>query len=421
MKQGGKTPDGGIFLFLIMAIILAAGGFIAARIIRSDPIEEALAGKNIINILFVLEGKAQIIAGTANKPEETESHERPLGAYVLMYTPENNRAAVISIPGDVGMILKSVDRVDRIDSVYKPKNIKAFVDEIEGLLGLKIDYSLVIEQEKLGKIVDIIEGVELFIPRPIEIYDDIPVLFPSGNTVLDGDKAKQYVCFEIPEEDKGQAYFRRERFFLGLLKSLGEKNSRFENPQLEGAFYPLLTSKMNNFTRKQLFKALAALDINRVSIQSVTGNYRQVSGQELLFPYYDGSVIKDIVRQTHQELSRENLGGLAERVFTVEILNGTTTTGLATRTAELIRGFRYDVVSTGNADRNDYEKTEIVDGTGLEDAAQAFAGTIKCKNIRYGAAISELDADSDERLPEYKADFTLIIGKDFNGRTVTEN
>ena len=205
------------------------------------------------------------------------------------------------------------------------------------------------------------------------------------------------------------------------MKSLGEKNNRFENSQLAGAFYPLLTSKMNNFTRKQLFNALAALDINRVSIQSVAGNYRQVSGQELLFPYYDGSVIKDIVRQTHQELSRENSGGLAERVFTVEILNGTITTGLATRTAELIRGFRYDVVSTGNADRNDYDKTEIIDSTGLEDAAQAFAGTIKCTNIRYRAAISELDAGSDELLPEYKADFTLIIGKDFNGRTVTEN
>jgi anionic cell wall polymer biosynthesis LytR-Cps2A-Psr (LCP) family protein len=383
--------------------ILAAGGFILFHVLRADPIDEALAGKQVINILFVFEGD-----------------EKPLGAYVLMYSPGNNRAAAISIPGDVGKIIRSINKVDRIDSAYNPKNIDEFISETESLLEIDIGYSVVFEWEKLGKIVDLIEGVELFIPQAVEVYEEVPVLFPSGNTLLDGDKAGQYIRFELAGEGPEQIYLRRERFFLGFLKSLGEKHGRLDNPQMAAAFYPLLKTDMNRLTRERLFKALAALDVSRISIQPVAGNYREVSGQDLLIPYYDGTVIKDIVRQTQRSLSQES-PALVERVFTVEVLNGTSVNGLASRTAELIRAFRYDVVSTGNADRNDYEKTEIIDRTGLEDVLAVFADTIKCQNIRYESKISEMDEGPIMRNLDYKADFTLIIGKDFNGQVVTGN
>jgi anionic cell wall polymer biosynthesis LytR-Cps2A-Psr (LCP) family protein len=384
--------------------ILTVCGFILFHVLRSDPINEALSEKQVINILFVFEGD-----------------EKPLGSYVLMYSPGNNRAAAISIPGDAGKIIKSIDKVDRIDSAYHPRNIGGFASEIESLLELKIGYSVVFEWENLGKIVDLIEGVELFIPYTIEVYGEEPILFSSGNTLLDGDKARQYIRFELAGEEPEQIYLRRERFFLAFLKSLGEKYGRFDNPRLAAAFYPLLKTEMNKLTRERLFRALSALDIGRVNIQPVAGNYREVSGQELLIPHYDGAVIKDIVRQAQKSLSQESPGALVERIFTVEILNGTSVNGLASRTAELIRGFRYDVVSTGNADRGDYEKTEIIDRTGLEEVLTVFADTIKCENIRYESKISETDEGPDMRNSEYKADFTLIIGKDFNGRVVTGN
>jgi anionic cell wall polymer biosynthesis LytR-Cps2A-Psr (LCP) family protein len=404
VKRDVTISDTSVFLLLAILGILSAGGFILFRVLRTDPIREALSGKQVINILFVLEGD-----------------NKPLGSYVLMYSPGNNRAAAISIPGDVGKVIKSIDRVARIDSAYNPKNIDAFVSETKNLLELDISYAVVFEWEKLGKIVDLIEGVELFIPHVIEVYGEAPLLFLSGKTLLDGDKAKQYIRFELEGEEPEQIQLRRERFFLGFLKSLGEKYGRLDNPQLADAFYPLLKTEMNRLARERLFEALSRLDISRINIQPVAGNYREVSGQELLIPHYDGTVIKDIVRQAQKSLSQESPGALVERVFTVEVLNGTSANGLASRTAELIRGFRYDVVATGNADRNDYEKTEIIDRTGLEEILTVFADTIKCKNIRYESKISEMDEGANMRNLDYKADFTLIIGKDFNGRVVTGN
>jgi hypothetical protein len=106
----------------------------------------------------------------------------------------------------------------------------------------------------------------------------------------------------------------------------------------------------------------------------------------------------------------------------VEILNGTATIGLAGRTAELLRSFGYDVISIGNADRNDYWDTQIIDRSGFKEMAETFAGIIRCGNIRFESQISDdpvSDAGINMQNLEYKADFILIIGRDFNGRYVT--
>ena len=400
-KTFDYKADISIFLLLAIVILLAGGILFTLNVLRSDPIEEALAGEELVNILFVL-----------------ENEQKPIGAYVIMYSHMNNRAAAISIPGDTGQILKTTDKVDRIDSVYRSNNIGPYKTEIEKLLDISISYSVVFETQKLAKIIDLMGGVDIFIPNAIEIYDGEVILFPSGNTILDGDKGIQYIVFELPEEDQDDSNQRRERFFLGLLKSLGEKNALFKDSSTSRFFYSLLNTKMNRLTQRKLFQALSALDIDRINMQAVSGNYREVSDIRLLMPYYDGTVIRDVVRQAQRSLVQKTQGTLIERVFTVEILNGTSKTGLASRTAELIRGFNYDVIATGNADRNDYEETEIIDRTGLEDVVNSFAAVIRCKNIRFESRLPD-DTDPGMRNTEYKADFTLVIGKDFNGRVVT--
>ena len=402
-KTFDYKTDISIFLLLAIVLLLLGGIIFTLNVLRSDPIEEALAGEDLINIFFVL-----------------EHQQKPIGSYVIMYSAMNNRAAAISIPGDTGRILKTVDKMDRLDSVYRPNNIDSYKKEVEELLGLSISYSIVFETEKLAKTIDAIDGVKIFIPHSIEIYGEEIILFPSGNVTLDGDKGIQYIVFELPEDESADPSLRREQFFRGLLKSLGEKNDRLKDPSIARFFYPLLNTRMNRLTQRKLFEALSGLDMDRIHIQAVSGNYREVSGQRLLMPDYNGTVIRDVVRQAQRSLVQKTQGTLVERVFTVEILNGTTTTGLASRTADLIRRFTYDVIATGNADHNDYEKTEIIDRTGMENVVNSFAEVIRCTNIRFESRIPD-EADPGIPAPEYRADFTLIIGKDFNGRVVAGN
>jgi anionic cell wall polymer biosynthesis LytR-Cps2A-Psr (LCP) family protein len=391
--------------FLLAAImLLAAGGvFFTIFTLRADPIEEALTGDEVINILFVIEYEG-----------------KPLGSYVMMYYPGTRRTTVIDIPGETGFILREIDRVDRIDTVYNSRRIEPFEQEVGSLLGLEINFSVIFDTEDLGKLADLLEGVEIFIPSPVEVYGETPVLFPSGIHRLDGDKVRAYITYELPYEDSELVHFRRQRFFLGLIKRLGEQNTALKNRQTARLYHSLLKTGMNRHTRVRLFDELAKIDADRIDIRSVAGDLREVSGQMLLLPQNDGMMIKDIVRQAAYNLTLQMEGNITERRFTVEVLNGTAVTGLAGRTAELLRGFGYEVISIGNADRNDYESTEITDRSGIEDVVRTFGEIIQCKNIHSESENGAgLDMEPVSPYSEYKPDFTLILGRDFNGRNVT--
>ena len=398
-------------VFLILIILLLAGGIIFVIFaFRTDPIEEYLSGNQVINTLFIIEDQG-----------------KPLGTYVLIYYPETRRAASFDIPGSLGLLIQQVNRYDRIDLLYEPQRITQFQAAIEGLLGIRINYSVVMELENLVRITDLIEGVDIFIPIPVDtsyfIDDEMNiVLFPSGINRLDGDKARTYITYLLPDENMEMQAFRQQRFFLGLLKRLGEQNSSLNNRQVMQFFQTLIRTNMDTRTRSRLFDAFAQIDIDRVNIQSVGGLQREVSGQVLVFPHWEGNLIRDIVRQTINSLVMRAEHSMIDRVFTVEILNGTPTTGLAGRTADLFRSFGYDVISIGNADRNDHLHTVIIDRSGYPENANAFGEIINCRNIRSESPFPDdidPEMDMDLRNFEYRADFVLILGRDFDERYVT--
>jgi anionic cell wall polymer biosynthesis LytR-Cps2A-Psr (LCP) family protein len=392
--------DSSAFLLIAIFLLLAGGGIATYFSLRTDPIKDALSGDRVVNTLFVI-----------------AQDGRPLNSYVLMMYPATHRAAVFDVPGEIGLIIRSVNRVDRIDTLYHPQRSSEYVREVSSLLGIQIPFFVTIDIKKLGELVDLLSGIELFIPDPIAIYDTpTPILLPGGVVVLDGEKAQLYATYELFEEDKELIVARRQRLFLALLKRLGEQNDFLKLPSVEKIYAGLMDSSMNQRTRSLLFGEYVGIDTERLIIQRIGGNLKDVSGKMLLFPFYDGNLIKEIVKQSLSSLTRKSEGPITERVFTVEVLNGTPSAGLARRTAELLQGFGYDVIATGNADRGDYEKTEIIDRSGYSDMAQIFADVIRCRTIRSELRVPSQDIQS----VEYKADFTIIIGKDFNGRFVVE-
>jgi anionic cell wall polymer biosynthesis LytR-Cps2A-Psr (LCP) family protein len=402
--RGGK--DASIALLAAIVVLLVGGIIVAVYSLRSDPMDEILSSDRVISVLYII-----------------EQDQKPLSTYVLMCYPKTRRAAIFDIPGEIGVLLQRVRRVDRIDTVYNPQRISPYENEIERLLGLDITFTIVMNAENLGKAVDLIKGVELFIPSQVNIRGEGElVLFPSGINRLDGDKAISFINYQAPDEDREMTVFRRQRFFLGFLKRQAEMNSELKNNTVSPLYQSFMQTSLNQRTRTRLFDEFAVMDMDRVNIQVVGGNLREVSGNTLLIPYYDGNLVKEIVRQALGTLTSPMDGAISDRVFTVEVLNGTSVNGLAGRTAEVLRGFGYDIISISNADHAEYEKTIIIDRSGLEEMANNFAGIIRCTNISFEA--QNRDNPEDELIMqnlEYRSDFTLIIGRDFNGRYVIGN
>jgi len=393
--------DASIFFLTAMVAILIAGAVGLFFSVRVDPMDTALSGDRIVNTLFVV-----------------EKDGKPLFSFVLMYYPTTKRAAIFDVPGELGLIIQSLKRVDRIDALYEPANPTSYLREISDVLGVDIPFSISYGIEDFAKLVDLLEGLEIFIPDPVESYDTKPrILLPAGTVVLDGGKAVQYALYELEDEDPAAAIGRRQRVMLSLIKRLGERYSYLSSKPVRSLFFSLSRTNIDNRSFERLVATLADIDVDKLVIQRVAGNQRDVSGQTLLFPFYDGTLIKDIVKQSLSSLVRQDDGWSAERVYTIEVLNGTPRQGVARKTAELLQGFGYEALKVGNADSTDHATTEIIDRIGDGKAARLFADVIRCETVRTERRAVSGDSGSDDGL-EADVDFTLIIGKDFNGRFV---
>jgi len=405
VRTNSGSVKGDASVVLLIAIILLFAGGIAAAVytLRSDPVEEVLYSDRVISVLYVIEKEG-----------------KPLSTFVLLYYGKTQKAAIFDVPGELWVLIRRINRYDRIDAVYESGKVSAYEAEIERLLGLDIAFTVVIGIENLGKAVDIIEGVEVFIPSKVAIYDeDNMVFFPSGICRLDGDKSKVYISYTTPSEDREMPIFRRQRFFIGFLKRQAEMHNKLNNRAVLHTYLSFMQNNLNQRAKSRLFEEFAKIDMDRINIQTVGGNLREVAGKIQLIPYYDGNLVKDIVRQVLSTLTNPADVIHGDRVYTAEFLNGTTVSGLAGRAAEIARGFGYDVISIGNAPNTGYEHTVVIDRSGVEGAAEIFAAIFRCKIINKENSGRE-NSEGMQNI-EYRSDFTLIIGRDFNGRYVTGN
>ena len=406
----GKIAFGGRDLspLLLLAIVLLLMGGIAfaAYLLRPDPIEAFLAEDRVISVLWVI-----------------EEDGAPASAFVVLYYAATRRAAVFDVPGDIGMHIRRINRVDRIDSVYDPEDISAFQELVESVLGIDIAFSIVMTTEDLARKVDLIEGVELFVPSRVRHVDESGrlVMLPPGIHRLDGYKAVRFMAHSIPGEDPETASRRRQRFFLSFLQRQAEMADKLQRPEVARLHRSMMRTGLGERARLRLLEELASMDMGSVSMHEVSGTPRLISGQNLLIPLHEGHLIRDVVRRTLTSITRPAEG--AGRHFTVEVLNGTTVSGLAGRTADLLRNFGYDVIAVGNAEHSGFETTVVIDRSGYEAMARNFAGLIRASNIVFEPPEGHGPRLGEAALQhvEPRSDFTLIIGRDFNGRYVVGN
>ena len=237
-------------------------------------------------------------------------------------------------------------------------------------------------------------------------------MLPSGSVLLDGDKVRDYLLYEDEADAEGEAVTRKQKAVLAFLRSLYEHPEMLEKEQFK-VFSPLLHGNVTGGNLKQLLEYLCKIDSERLVPQRLTGAVRIVDSKELLFPFRDGQQIKEIVGQTLAALASKE-GTTLERVYALEVLNGTDVNGLARTASELYQSFGYDVIRVGNAAQTGVEHTVLIDRIGNEAVAKIVGQVVRCENIE-SAQIGD-----DHSGSETNVDFTLILGKDFNGYSVRQ-
>ena len=127
------------------------------------------------------------------------------------YNVETGKVAMMSIPRDT-YITNEYCVGHKLNSLYRGKNTQAFVEQIEELIGVDIDYYLIFDSKMLIDIVDKVGGVEVDVPVRMK-YDDptqnLHIDLKKGTQVLNGKQAEQFV--ENKAVDKLIEEFQKEQ------------------------------------------------------------------------------------------------------------------------------------------------------------------------------------------------------------------
>ena len=392
-----KREHKGMIFLVLIAIIIVAMILSVYLYMRADSIHDRLKVDPVIKSLILVEDQGDL-----------------LFAEVFLCYPESGRGALVAIPENTGGIYNSLGRIDRIDSVYKEKGLDAFKREVEKLIDMEINFTMRISLDNFQRISDLLGGLRVFIPSPIdERGDDGQIwLLPSGSVRLLGGKVRVYMTYRMEDEDDSAVRERRQVMVVALLSALKENKSVILNKNNFDEFSSCFSTNLSKKYFVEFFDIITTIGYERITQLEVTGLNQNVDGKVLLYPFRNGDFIKEVVRRAATSIiSSTDMSN--DRTYSIEIQNGTLVRGLAHNTQILLQGAGFDVINATNAPRDDYEETEIIDLIGNRDAAKSIGDFIRCTKI---TEMSVAQDGEEVDVPNY--DFILILGSDFDGRWV---
>ncbi|MBN2442079.1 MAG: LCP family protein [Spirochaetales bacterium] len=388
-----KVLDKSIFLLILIVLLVISMILTGIFFFRPDILTNTLKKGLPLKILFIVSDE-----------DEMQFME------IFLYHPEQKKGGVFYIPSNLGSKIESLDRMEKISVLYKKGNLMPLKKKVEQIVDMDIPFYIDIQIDDISKMIDLIEGTEIFISNPVDTeYRDRRILLPSGSVILDGDKLVDYILYEEANEEEREKVWRKQKFLQALLKRIGEPETNefllLDDPfQL---FCSLVHTNISDRDLQSFIREMKDFDTEHMYPGRVEGKISIVEDKELLFPHFKGEYLKMNVKQLLDTIS--SVEAFDDEVLTVslEILNGTETNGLAGRTAKLYQNYGYEVITISNADHTNYNATIILDRKGRIDIAKKVAEIIQCERVR-----TEIKSDGQEN-----ADVTIILGKDFDGKT----
>lgn len=211
---------------------------------------------------------------------------------VATYDPKNQKASLLSIPRDtfVGKTPQTGTGSDKINALYQkgPEKTLAKVNEITGL---DIKYYMVIDNQALIKLVDVIGGVDFYVPIDM-VYDDptqdLHINLKEGQQKLDGDKAEQLLRYRhgnldkktgkylgtYPEEYGGNDYGRmrtQREFMIETAKQTLKAKNILKVKEIIDIAYEYVETNLSVSVIKDYVPYAVNIDINNIQSAVLPG------------------------------------------------------------------------------------------------------------------------------------------------------
>lgn len=408
--------------FKLNKVFNGSSGSVAALKPNVNPDLLKGEGSGRINILLLGRG-----GGNHEGPDLTDS------MMVASIDPINYSVTLLSLPRDLWVNVPNAG-VMKINAAWESGEFKYYGKTVTGstdsgainegfsqvdqtvnqVLGINIDYNMLINFQAFQQAVDTVGGVTVNVPTPLVDptmawqNNNNPILAQAGTQNFDGSQALLYVRSRETTSDFARA--QRQRAVLVAIKSKIETLGTLSNPvKISG----LINAFGNNVaTDMSLSDASKLYDIvKNISNSSVTStdlataphqyvNTGNIAGQSIVLPtagLFNYGQIQQYVRETLKDpyIVKENAK--------IMILNGTDVPSLATTEENILKTYGYNVIGVANTQTQSYPKTSLINlNKGKDQYTQHYL------EERFGVKVtSQLPNNS---IPTNGADFVIIIG-----------
>ena len=415
----------GIVAFVAVAILLTGSGYVylqyqlgrIKRVAIPGLVEDNSNG-SVMNVLLVgsdsRDNTTGDIADATGKGNAGTSGERSDTIMVLHIDPEQERAAILSIPRDLYVPIGGNGNRDKINASYAVGGPQLLIQTIKASLGIDINHYVEVGFESFAHIVDTVGGIKVYVDTPARDSMtglDLPV---AGCNQLDGYQAlafvrsRYYQTFENGRWVSGtnsdiDRIARQQDFIRRMLRKA--VSSGLSNPL---TLNRLISIGVDNLT---VDKQMSTKDITTVArrFRSVNPDTVDMLTLPTTDAYIGGAAVQLLDSKKAQDYI-DRLNGVSVDTslvhpadVAVEVRNGNGQDGAAAKAAASLTQTGFKVVSTGEADTFNYDHTVVRYAPGRQAKAALVRSTLDA-----GAVV-----ESDPTL--VTADVTLIIGKDYTG------
>jgi len=338
----------------------------------------------------------------------------PLTDFIMLakYNPETGKINALSIPRDT----KVVGTVDgKINSAYaRGKNIQKLADKVKDITSLEADYYLIFDTATVRKMVDEVGGIPMDVPIDMD-YDDnaqnLHIKLKKGYQVLDGKEAEQFIRFRKNNDGSGyplgdvQRIEAQQKFIKAAVEQVLKTENLLKLPELISLGLESVKTDMSLTQMLTYLDDVKAFNKNNLRLETLPGEGQYI-GPTSYFVHNSAEtknlIDEMFIREESEEIPAETVSvNIKDNSdITIEVLNGTSRSGLANSVAEKLKEEGYNVTKIGNYKTTTNISTSIINRTDDNYAKQIkeFLGSGKVKT---------------EKEENSKVDVTVILGSDY--------
>jgi LCP family protein required for cell wall assembly len=318
---------------------------------------------------------------------------------------ESKQLSLISIPRDSRVEIPTRPGLDKINHAHAYGGPNLAMKAVEKLLDLPVHHYVRISFDGFEGLIDALGGIEVNVEKNMyypDPYQDLLIDIKAGRQKLNGKKALQYVRYRDDEGDMGRVK-RQQNFMNALADEVLSPSTIVKIIPLMDKMSKLVDTDMN--PTEILKYANLARQINRdeMTTHTIPGTDAWIDKISYWIPDREGvkKLVAELESEDNQGTNGQEIINKETEPIQVRVLNGSGKAGIAAKAADSLKAKGYEVIEVDNADRFDYQYTQIVNYGKDKAEAKEIAKIVKSKELITG--------NGDNK----GADITVILGKDY--------